>query len=246
MQTRGNTVLITGASSGIGRAFAQEYAKRGNTVLACGRRGERLEEIAGEYPTVVPRVCDVSDDSERTELARWAISEYPDINILINNAGVQLVADLTRPVDLLRIRSEVETNLIAPIHLTSLVARHLADKREAAIINISSGLAFTPIAFMPIYCATKAAIHSLTLSLRHQLRETGVKVFEIAPPSVDTELGSDRRTNKEETHGGMPVTEFIAAAMDAIENDVMEAPIGPAAGMREMREMLFEKMNGGR
>jgi uncharacterized oxidoreductase len=99
---------------------------------------------------------------------------------------------------------------------------------------------------MPIYCATKAAIHSLTLSLRHQLRETGVKVFEIAPPSVDTELGSDRRTNKEETHGGMPVTEFIAAAMDAIENDVMEAPIGPAAGMREMREMLFEKMNGGR
>jgi uncharacterized oxidoreductase len=121
----------------------------------------------------------------------------------------------------------------------------LSRKEHSAIINVSSGLAFTPIAFMPVYCATKAAMHSYTLALRHQLRDSSVRVFEIAPPSVDTELGHERRVDASASHGGMPVAEFLSEAMTAIENDRFEAPIGPAENMRRMREELFERMNGG-
>jgi len=144
---------------------------------------------------------------------------------------------------LLRVNSEVETNFIAPIHLGSLFAQHLATKDEAAIINISSGLAFVPLAFMPVYCATKAAIHSLTLSLRYQLKDTSVKVFEIAPPAVDTELGSDRRADKSQSHGGLPIKDFLSEAMEAINNDTFEAPIANAKNSREKRETMFEVMN---
>ena len=105
-------------------------------------------------------------------------------------------------------------------------------------------MAFVPIAFMPVYCATKAAIHSLTLSLRHQLRNTSLKVFEIIPPSVDTELGHERREDKTETHGGIPVSEFLAEAMEAIRSDTLEAAVGQAKGLRAKREELFEAMNG--
>ncbi|HEV7620331.1 MAG TPA: SDR family NAD(P)-dependent oxidoreductase, partial [Flavisolibacter sp.] len=115
--------------------------------------------------------------------------------------------------------------------------------KESAIINISSGLAFVPISFMPVYCATKAAIHSYTLSLRYQLRNSTVKVFEIAPPSVDTELGSDRREDKTQSHGGMPVDEFMKEALAAIKNDVLEAPIAFSKELHEKREAIFEQMN---
>ncbi|MCW3108741.1 MAG: putative short-chain dehydrogenase/reductase, partial [Segetibacter sp.] len=134
-------------------------------------------------------------------------------------------------------------NLTAPIHLSSLFAQHLSTKQEAAIINISSGLAFVPIAFMPVYCATKAAVHSITLSLRHQLKNTSVKVFEIAPPAVDTELGSDRREDKTQSHGGLPVADFLAEAMEAIKTDKLMAPIAMAKNSYENREAMFEIMN---
>ena len=243
MRTSGNTVLITGGTSGIGLAFAEEFMKEGSKVIICGRREDRLSSLREKYPNVITRKANVADASQREELANWVITNHPDTNILINNAGVQLLADLTKPVDLNRIYQEIDTNLVAPIHLSSLFAQHFATRDNTAIINISSGLAFVPIAFMPVYCATKAAIHSLTLSLRHQLRKTAVKVFEIAPPAVDTELGSDRREDKTQSHGGMPVKEFIDAAMNAIKNDILEAPIGTAAGSREKREALFEVMN---
>ncbi|MEJ7681171.1 MAG: SDR family NAD(P)-dependent oxidoreductase [Segetibacter sp.] len=228
MQTTGNTILITGGTSGIGLAFAEEFLRSRNKVIICGRRQNRLTEIAQKNPEIVTYVSDVADSKDREELAKQVISNYPDVNVLINNAGVQLLTDLTKPVDLDRVNSEVETNLIAPIHLSSLFAQHLSTKKEAAIINISSGLAFVPLSFMPVYCATKAAIHSLTLSLRHQLKNTSIKVFELVPPSVDTELGSDRREDKTQSHGGLPVNEFIEEAMEAIKNDVLEAPIAGA------------------
>jgi uncharacterized oxidoreductase len=215
----------------------------GSRVIITGRREDRLKSIQDQYPEMVVRVSDVADEKQREALARWTLETHPETNILINNAGVQLVADLTKPIDMGRLRLETETNLIAPIHLASLFTAHLASKDAAALINISSGLAFVPIAFMPVYCATKAAIHSLTLSLRHQMRNTPVKVFEIAPPAVDTELGSDRRTDKTQTHGGMPVAEFIEQAMEAIQHDVLEAPIGSSKNSREKREALFEAMN---
>jgi uncharacterized oxidoreductase len=171
------------------------------------------------------------------------MTNYPEVNVLINNAGVQLLTDLTKQIDLPRVTSEVETNFIAPVHLTALFAEHLQTKEEAAIINISSGLAFVPLAFMPVYCATKAAIHSLTLSLRYQLKKTSVKVFEIAPPAVDTELGHDRREDKSQSHGGIPIKDFLLEAMEAIKNDLLEAPIAGSKNLREKREMLFEPMN---
>jgi uncharacterized oxidoreductase len=161
----------------------------------------------------------------------------------MNNAGIQLVADLTQAVNLEKIREEIEINLIAPIHLGSLFAKHLASKNDSALINISSGLAFAPISFMPVYCATKAALHSLTMSLRHQLKNTSVRVFEIIPQSTDTELGHQRRADKTQTHGGMPLSEFLAEAMEALKNDVLEAPIGQAKGLRAKREDMFHIMN---
>lgn len=243
MQLSNNTVLITGGTSGIGLAFAQEFLKNGSKVIICGRRQERLAEISQQHPNIITRVCDVTKAEEREALAAWAINEYPDLNMVINNAGIQYISDLTQPVNLQKVREETETNFIAPVHLASLFSSHLTSKKEAAIVNISSGLAFVPIAFMAVYCATKSAIHSLTLSLRYQLKETSVKVFEIAPPAVDTELGHDRREDKSQTHGGMPVAEFIAAAMEAIKTDQLEAPIGTARNSHAQRETLLDVMN---
>ena len=243
MELTGNTILITGGTSGIGLAFAEEFLKEGSRVIITGRREDRLEAIKDKFPGIVTKVSDVSDAAQRIELAEWIKQNHPETNILINNAGIQLLTDLKSPIDLEKVRSETETNFIAPVHLASLFTLHLATKEHAAIINITSGLAFAPLAFMPIYCATKAAMHSLTLSLRHQLKNTGIKVFEIAPPSVDTELGHDRREDKSQSHGGIPVKEFIAGAMAAIKNDELEAAIGQAAGLRSKREALFEQMN---
>ena len=143
-------------------------------MIICGRRADRLAKIKDTHPHIITRVCDVADAAQWEELYNWTIQNHPEVNILMNNAGIQLVTDLTHPVHLDRVIDEVEINFIAPVHLSSLFASHLQTKEEAAIINISSGLAFVPIAFMPVYCATKAAIHSLTLSLRHQLKDTSV------------------------------------------------------------------------
>ena len=235
--------MITGGTSGIGWAFAEAFMQAGSQVIVCGRREERLKALQEAHPGLAVRACDISRAAEREELAGWTTTNFPKTNILINNAGVQLIADLTQPVDLRRIYEEVDTNLIAPLHLASLMAAHLAAQPQAAIVNISSGLAFAPLAFMPVYCATKAALHSLTLSLRHQLRHTAVKVFEIAPPAVNTELGHDRRADKSESHGGIPVSEFMAGALEALHNDELEAAIGMAKNLREGREALFSRMN---
>lgn len=243
MQTSGNTILITGGTSGIGLAFAQKFLGLGNTVVICGRREDRLSQIKAQHPALVTKLCDIAITDQRRELFTWTTRHYPQINVLINNAGIQLVTDLTKEVDLNRVRAEVETNLIAPVHLASLFALHLSNKPAAAIINISSGLAFAPLAFMPVYCATKAAVHSLSLSLRHQLKNTQIQVFEIVPPSVDTELGHDRREDKSHSHGGIPVADFITEAMEAIEHDVLEAAIGQAKGLKAKREELFNVMN---
>jgi uncharacterized oxidoreductase len=243
MQITGNTVLITGGTSGIGLALAEHFLQLGNKVIICGRRENRLNEIKLKHPEIIVKTCDVSESGQRELLGKWGLKNYPEINVLINNAGIQLLTDLTKPADIDKIKLEIETNFIAPIHLTTLFSKHLSSKKEASIINISSGLAFTPIASMPVYCATKAGIHAITLSLRYQLKNTSVKVFEIIPPSVDTELGQDRRADSTLSHGGMPVTEFIEEAMTALKNDKFEAPVGQAIGLFVKREELFNMLN---
>jgi uncharacterized oxidoreductase len=243
MKISGNTILITGGTSGIGLALAEEFLKEGNTVIICGRRTERLAQIKNQHPAIVTKECDLEDEKQREELSAWTVTNYPEFNVLINNAGVQLAIDLTKPTEMERIRTEVETNFIAPVHLITLFSTHLKTKADAVIINISSGLAFAPIAFMPIYCATKAAVHSLTLSVRHQFKNTSVKVIEIAPPSTDTELGHERRADKTQTHGGIPIGEFLSEAMEGLKNDVLEIAVGQSKGLRTKREELFKAMN---
>jgi uncharacterized oxidoreductase len=243
MKLTGNTLVITGGTSGIGRELVGRLLERGNAVVTCGRRKERLAELKAAFPALSTYTCDVTDESQRKEFADWVASTHPASNVLVNNAGIQLKVDLTQAMDLATVRKEVETNLIAPIHFASLFTPLLAKKEGAAIVNISSGLAFSPIAFMPIYCATKAAIHSLSLSLRRQTRDLGIKVYEIAPPSVDSELGHERWTKGQTSHGGMPVAEFVKGMLGALEADLSETGIGQAEGMREKREALFDAMN---
>jgi uncharacterized oxidoreductase len=243
MKLKGNTIVITGGTSGIGRELVERLVGLGNSVVTCGRRQDRLEQLKARFPALAVFPCDVTSESERKNFADWVAAHHPQANVLVNNAGIQLVADLTRPLDSALVRLEVETNFIAPVHFASLFAPFLARKEGAAIVNISSGLAFAPIAFMPVYCATKAAVHSMSLSMRRQLRDLGISVFEIAPPSVDTELGKGRWEEGAQSHGGMPVAVFVAQMLEALEKDRYEAAIGQAKNMRAKREALFEAMN---
>ncbi len=244
MKLTGNTIIITGGTSGIGRELVDRLLATGNQVITCGRRKDRLEDLRVRHPQVAARPCDVTDESARSAFADWVAKNHPAANVLINNAGIQLITDLTKPLDLVRVRAEVETNLVAPMHFSSLFAPMLSGKPGAAIVNLSSGLAFSPIAFMPVYCATKAAIHSLTMSMRRQMRDLGISVYEIAPPGVDSELGRERWSKTGATsHGGVPVAEFVQAMLQALESDVPEAAIGEAEGMRTKREALFGVMN---
>lgn len=243
MNLTGNTVLITGGTSGIGLALAKSFNMLNNKVIICGRREERLQEIKSKNDGMVTKVCDITDAQQRVDLAEWVLQEYPDTNVLINNAGIQLHSNLTNTGDLASIHKEIETNLVAPIHFTQLFTGYLSRRETAAIINISSGLAFVPLAAAAVYSATKAAIHSLTLSLRYQLRNTTIKVFEIAPPSVDTELGYQHREDQNSSHGGMDIDEFASLAIDALKNDVYEAAIGPAANLRARPQEMFAVLN---
>lgn len=243
MQTTGNTVLITGATSGIGLAFAEEFLKLKNRVILCGRRKDRLAQIMAKHPEIIARFCDVSVSEQREELAYWVLETYPDINVLINNAGIQLITDLTRPVNISRIRTEMETNFIAPVHLSSLLIPHLAVKKDAAIINITSGLAFVPLSKVAVYCASKAAFHSVTMSLRYQLRKTPIKVFDIIPPAVDTELGPETREDPSKSHGGIPISEFLKEALEAIRTDRFEAAVSHAKSLREKQDAFFAVLN---
>jgi uncharacterized oxidoreductase len=243
MRLTGNTVVITGGTSGIGRQLAERLLARGNRVIVCGRRRERLDQLQGQHREVSTFQCDLSQEDERTAFAQWVTANHPGTNVLVNNAGIQYVTDLTKPLQLDRARLEIETNLVAPLHLCSLFAPLLAHRDGAAIVNVSSGLAFVPLAFVPVYCATKAAVHSLCLSLRSQVRPLGIAVYEIAPPAVDSELGPERWPKGQGSHGGMPVTEFVEAMLAALEAGTQEAAIGQAQAMQDRREAMFDDLN---
>jgi uncharacterized oxidoreductase len=244
MKTSGNTVLITGGGSGIGLALAEALLQRRNEVIVCGRRRERLQAAKKRLPQIHVRVCDVSSAQSRRALVDWLASNFKDFNLLVNNAGIQRSVDFLKgPRDLEDADEEIATNLTAPIHLSALLIPHLRRKKEAAIVNISSGLAFTPLAAVPVYCATKAAVHSLSLCLRHQLRDTSVQIFEVAPPMVSTELSGSRKRPEETEHTMSP--EAVAVGiLDALERNDHEVALGAAANLHAKREALFRAVNG--
>jgi uncharacterized oxidoreductase len=205
MQTAGNTILITGGATGIGLSITEIFLRENNRVLICGRREKKLKEAKAKFPQLQTMVCDISDAKDSQRLFRWATSEFPEVNFLINNAGIQRQIDLTKGMeDLLKGDDEIDINFQAHVQLTALFIPHLMKQPKAAIINVTSGLGFVPLAFLPVYCATKAAMHSFTWSLRHQLRKTPIKVIELIPPTVDTELDRGARESRNQAYRGIP------------------------------------------
>ena len=248
MRISGNTILITGGATGIGFTLAQEFVKAGNEVIICGRRKNKLEEAKSKLPQIHTKACDLSKEMDRKELYEWVSSNFENINILVNNAGIQRMIDFKKGTEeLFGGEDEIETNLKAYINLSAYFIPIFLKKEEAAIINVSSGLGFVPLAIMPVYCATKAAIHSFSVSLRHQLRNTPIKVFEIIPPTVDTELDRGSRAQRGQRDRGIPPSEVAKAAMDALEKNEYEVAVGMAkdliTGSRNNPEQTFQRMN---
>ncbi len=248
MRTTGNTILITGGATGIGFTLADALLRKGNEVLICGRREDKLAKAKKKLPKLHTIRCDVADAEDRKRLLDWAVSNFGSLNILVNNAGIQREIDFKKgTVDLMCGENEIEINLQAPIHLSALFIPHLMKQKEAAIVNITSGLAFVPIAIMPVYCATKAAIHSFSLSLRHQLKGTSIKVFEIIPPTTDTELDRGARDKRGQIDRGVKPEVVAASAIEAMEKDNYEVAIGQAQFLmdssRKDPERIFQMIN---
>lgn len=244
MKLSGHTIFITGGGTGIGRALTGVFSDLGNQVIICGRRSEPLRLVKKEFSGVHYRVCNVSKAASRRGVVRWLLSRFNSLDILINNAGIQRPVDFLKGTrDLSDADAEIGTNLEAPIHLSALLIPHLRRKKNgAAIINISSGLAFTPLASVPVYCATKAALHSLSMSLRYQLKQSPIKVFEIAPPMVDTDLSGKRDRSRDDSDIMSP-EEVAAGVLEAIKNDMYEVALGNAEYLRSQRDVLFPALN---
>jgi uncharacterized oxidoreductase len=255
MKITGNTVLITGGATGIGLALTEAFLASGNEVIVCSRNEDHLMRAAEKFPGLHTRVCDLSSPEGCASLHEWAVSSFPEVNILINNAGIQRVVDFRKgPADLLRHRTvdgmdEIDVNLKGYVYLAAYFVPDLMKKKEAAIINISSGLGFIPMTITPVYSATKAAVHSFSVSLRHQLRNTTVKVFEIIPPIVDTDLDRGERKARGQHNRGIPPEEVAKASLPAIAADVYEVAIGMAqglkAGSKSNFDEIFNNMNKG-
>jgi uncharacterized oxidoreductase len=248
MKLSGNTVLITGGATGIGLAMAEAFLQAGNEVMVCGRREGRLREAQERHPELHVMVCDVAKIEDCQALAERVGARFPDLNILVNTAGVQRDLDFTQGIDaFLTGESEIRTNLEAPMVLSGLFIPRLMGKSGPAIINVSSGLGFVPAARMPVYSATKAGLHAFSLALRHQLSKIGIQVFEVVPPAVDTELNPEGRAQRGNFRANLTPEEFTAAVMKGLEADVPEIGYGMSASMlqasRADLDRSFQQMN---
>ena len=236
MKPSGNTILITGGGSGIGRGLAEALHALGNQVIIAGRRRHALDETTAANSGMKSLTVDMQDPSSLRAFAAQAIAEFPALNILINNAGIMRRENLLeQQPDLADAEAIVATNLLGPIRLTAAVLPHLQKQPHAAIINVSSGLAFLPMARTPTYCATKAALHSYTLSLRSQLSNTGIEVIELIPPYVATHL-MDGFNNPR----AMPLDRFIAEAMEIFKTQ----PTPPEICVENVKTLRFAAETG--
>ncbi|HWD88204.1 MAG TPA: SDR family NAD(P)-dependent oxidoreductase [Mucilaginibacter sp.] len=239
MKLSGNKILITGGGSGIGRGLAERFIEEGNTVIICGRREDTLKEVAKKYPSVITRVCDLSLDAERMALFQWVKSFHGDLNVLVNNAGIQQWMGIDGPNFFPMARHEIITNIEAPLHLTSLF---LSLQSLNTIINVTSGLSFVPFAKVPVYSATKAFFHSFTHSTRYLLKPRGIEVIELIPPALNTDLGGKGLHDH-----APPVADFIESVFNQLKEGKTEITFGfsedRAKVGKEELEMVFNRLN---
>lgn len=208
MKPNGNIILITGGGSGIGMALAHRLHDRGNDIIIAGRRQEALDEAARGRSNIATMTLDIADPAAIAVFAKRLIAEHPALNVLLNNAGIMQFEDLTARRDLSVAEATITTNLLGPIRLTDALIDHLVGRGDSVIVNFTSGLGFVPMIDAPTYSATKAAIHSYTVSLREQLRGK-VEVLELVPPAVQTGLTLGQETRP----GYMPLDQFAKEIM---------------------------------
>lgn len=210
MQPSGNTILITGGTSGIGRELALRFLASGNVVIVTGRRGPKLDAMGAAHPGLHAIELDVSNAEALARTLPQISARFPALNVLINNAGIMVAEDLAvSPHDLAISEATVTTNLLGPIRVTGHLMAHLRTQPRATIVNVTSGLAFVPLVATPAYNATKAALHSWTISLRQQLATTGIEVLELIPPSVQTDLMPGHASDPH----AMPLADYIDEVM---------------------------------
>jgi uncharacterized oxidoreductase len=239
MNLTNNKILITGGASGIGLGLTERFIKEKNTVIICGRREGMLKEVADKHPTVITKFCDLSIESDRIELFNWISQNHSDLNVLVNNAGIQHWMNISDSDFYQKTSNEINTNVLAPMHLTTLF---LNLKSLNTIINVTSALAFVQLTKVPVYCATKAFFHSYTLSLRHLLKSRSIEVIEMIPPALNTDLGGKGLHNE-----CPPVSDFIDAVFQQIKEGKTELTFGVSDFISkanpEVIKATFNRMN---
>lgn len=237
MKLSGNKILITGGGSGIGLAMAERFIAEGNTVVICGRREEALASAKEKLPSLITRRCDLVDEAERVKLFEWVAAEHSDLNVLVNNAGVQNWMAVSDEDFFQRAKVEITTNIEAPIHLTQLF---LKLESLETIMNVTSGLSFVPLTTVPVYSATKAFFHSFTVSMKHLLKD--IEVIEIIPPALNTDLGG-----KGLHDWAPPVSDFIESIFAQLKEGKTELTFGFTDAMsqagQEVFRPIFARMN---
>ncbi|MGO4174924.1 SDR family oxidoreductase [Bosea sp. RAF48] len=228
MQMTGNTIFITGGTSGIGRGLAEAFHKLGNKVIVAGRRRALLDEVTTANPGIDGIELDIADAADIERVAGRLTQAYPTLNVLINNAGIMPFDDAGGTIDDATSRKIIDTNLLGPIRLTSALIGHLKAQPRATVIHNTSILAYVPLATTAVYSATKAALHSYALSQRFMLRETGVSVQEIAPPWVDTDL-----IKKSGDSRAMPLDIFIEKTMAGLATEAAEVIVDEIKALRD-------------
>jgi len=239
MKLTNNKILITGGASGIGFGLTERFIQENNTVIICGRRETALQEVKEKFPSVITKVCDLSIEEERIELYKWISKNHSDLNVLVNNAGIQNWMSISDDNFYEKASTEVNTNILAPIHLTNLF---IGLKSLDTIINVTSGLAFVQLSKVPVYCATKAFFHSFTLSLRHMLKSKNIEVIEMIPPALNTDLGGKG------LHDGQPaVSDFVNTVFKQMEEGKTTLTFGFSDALAKSTPDIindtFNKMN---